>query len=89
MLLTFPLCLQDPQSPWEANLSHRPRGTCWPDIRDHLVSVIPDVDRLERKTKLGLWREGWAHSISWEVDQSCVGSSRALKMVPRKELPRN
>lgn len=41
------------------------------------------------RTKLGLRRRGWAHSTSWEMGQPCMESSRALKMVPRKELPRN
>lgn len=90
MLLTFPLCLQDPRLPGRHTLKSQAQGD--PLARHQTSSSFCNAKCQQvgkGRTKLGLWRQGWAPSISWEVDQPCTESSRALKMVLRKELPRN
>lgn len=90
VLLTFPLCLQHPGLPGRHTLKSQAQRVAQAGLQRSSGFYNPKCQQAGKgRTQLGLWRRGWAHSISWEVDQPCTGSSRALKMVPRKKLPRN
>lgn len=60
--------------------SHRARETAWPEVRDHLVSIISNVSRSHVRVRWDNGRKGTT---------GCPGKQTSPPSGPSKELSRN